>query len=196
MWSRSAAARLTQCLSSIITRVNAPTPDRRRALWILGVAMLALLAVLALVDGRIQESGGPGIIAFEVAGSPERAREIMDQWGQAGQDAARLSLWLDFPYLLAYGAFWALAAAAVRDSARRRGLHRLGRVGGPVVAFPIAATGFDALENLGLLLILGGNRGTAAPVLAATFASAKFALTAITVLYVLAGLVTHLARRG
>lgn len=32
-----------------------------------------------------------------------------------------MSLWLDFPYLAAYGAFFSLAVMAMRDAARRRG---------------------------------------------------------------------------
>ena len=47
---------------------------RRRALWLLGVVMLALFAVLAALDGRMQDAGGHGIVAFELAFPAARRR--------------------------------------------------------------------------------------------------------------------------
>lgn len=162
---------------------------RRRALWVSGVAAAALLAVLAMLDGRMQDAGGPGIVPFELAGSSERAAEILAEWGEKGQDAARLSLWLDFPYLVAWGAFLALAVASVRDRAAERGWARFARAGAVVVGFAIAAAACDAVEDVNLLLTLEGHGGSAAPVIATGFAIAKFALMAIAAIYLASGLV-------
>jgi hypothetical protein len=170
--------------------------SRRTALWTLGIVMVVLLGVLGVIDGRLHDTGGPGIVTFEVAGSEERANEIKDDWGTSGRDDARLSLWLDYPYLLAYGAFWALAVAATRDFARRRGWSRFAAPGAVIVGFPIGAALLDALENANLLLVLDGHGGDTTPLLAAVFASGKFVLTGVTILYVLAGLVLRVARRG
>lgn len=157
-------------------------------MWVLGVATVALFAVLTLLDGRMQDSGGPGIVPFELAGSSERAAEILAEWGEKGQDAARLSLWIDFPFLVGYGAFLALAVAAVRDGAARRGWPRFARAGTVLVAFPIAAAVCDAVENVNLLLTLDGRGGTAAPAIATGFAIAKFAFLAFAQIYLVAGL--------
>jgi D-alanyl-D-alanine carboxypeptidase len=161
---------------------------RRAWLWLLGLAALALFAVLAALDSRLQDAGGPGIIGFELAGSADRAREIVAGWGEQGRRAARQSLLLDYPYLVAYGAFLALAAAAIRDSARVRGRRRLAAAGGVIVWFPIAAAACDAIENLGLLLALGGRGGDVAAPLATAFAAAKFLLTTVAIVYILVGL--------
>ncbi|HYI98910.1 MAG TPA: hypothetical protein VEX36_04420 [Thermoleophilaceae bacterium] len=169
--------------------------SRRRALWVSGGAAGALLVVLALLDARMQDTGGPGIVAFELAGTSERAAEIMAEWGEKGQDAARLSLWLDFPYLLAWGSFLALAVASVRDSASERGWARFARVGAVVVAFAIAAAACDAIEDVNLLLTLEGHGGSTAPALAKGFAIAKFALMTIAAIYVAAGLLAIAAGR-
>jgi len=48
-------------------------------------------------------------------GDAGAADEILAEWGEAGQDAARESLWIDFGFLLAYGAFLTLALRAVRS---------------------------------------------------------------------------------
>ena len=79
--------------------------------------MLLLLA-MSPSDRRMKDTGGPGIVPFEVSGGQDRADEILAEWGDDGQDAARESLWIDFGFLLAYGTFLTLALAAIRDLAR------------------------------------------------------------------------------
>lgn len=150
--------------------------------------MVVLAVVLVALDERIQDAGGPGILGFEFAGDQDRAEEIRAEWGDRGSDAARLSLWLDYPYLAVYGAFWAFAVAAIRDAAGNRRWRRFALWGGSLAAFPIAAAAFDAVEDAGLLLMLGGHGGDIAPPLAAACAAAKFALIGVAILYTLAGL--------
>lgn len=179
-----------------MAETSSAASNRRRWLWISGLATLVLLAVLALLEDRMQRTGGPGIVGFELAGERARAREILAAWGEPGRDAARLSLWIDFPYLVAYGAFWTLAVAATRDWAAARRSTRLTRLGGWLVAFPLAAAAMDAVENATLLVVLGGGGGSIAPSLATVCALAKFALITLAILYVIAGLVSRLARRG
>ncbi len=169
---------------------------RRGALWALGILLVAIAVVLVALDGRMQDAGGPGIVGFEFAGSEERAAEILGEWGDDGQDAARLSLWIDYPYLLVYGAFLTLAVAAIRDLAVRRGWRRLAAAGAVLVFFPAAGAAFDALEDVGLLVALDGNGGDAAPLLAAICATAKFALLAAAIVYIAAGLVERVRRRA
>ena len=159
---------------------------RRRALWLTGLASLALFAVLTALDLRMRDAGGPGIVGFELAGSEERAVGILADWGAAGRDAARASLWIDFPFLLAYGAFLTLAVAALRDLARRRGLGRLAAAGVGIVALPATAAAFDAIENVGLLVAVEGEGGDRAPLLATVCASLKFVLLAIAIAYLAA----------
>ena len=119
----------------------------RLGLWLTGFAAVALFVALSVLDGRLHETGGPGIIPFELAGELARAREILADWGAAGRDTARLSLWLDFAFLVAYGGFLALAATAARDMALRRGWRRLAAARGLVVALPVGAAALDVLEN-------------------------------------------------
>ena len=162
---------------------------RRRGLWLTGFAAVALFVVLAVLDGRLHQTGGPGIIPFELAGDLTRARAILADWGSAGRDTARLSLWLDFAFLVAYGGFLALAATASRDMALRRGWRRLTAARGLVVALPVGAATLDVLENVFLLLTVGAHGGATAPRLAAIFATGKFALLGATLAYILAVLV-------
>lgn len=162
--------------------------SRRTALWLLGATMVALAVVLLQLDARMQDAGGPGIVGFELAGSEDRAREILAEWGDKGRDAARLSLWLDYAYLATYGAFLALAAAATRDLARRRRWPRFAAVGTAMIAAPIVAAALDAAENAGLLLVLGEHGGTVAPPFATICAGGKFLLLGAAIVYVVGGL--------
>jgi hypothetical protein len=169
---------------------------RHRALWLLAAVWAALMVVLVVLDGRMQDAGGPGILGFELAGSEQRAAEILADWGDEGQDAARLSLWLDFPYLVAYGAFLAVASLALGDAAARRGRARLARLARPAAAAAAGAAAWDVAENVCLLIVLGGAGGATAPLLATIFASAKFALLAAVLAYVLATLLALAATRA
>jgi hypothetical protein len=167
---------------------------RRRGLLVSGIATLVLFGVLTVLDLRMRDSGGPGIVGFEFAWDEQGASEIRADWGDEGQDAARLSLWLDFLYLVAYATLVTLAVAGVRDLAQRRGLWRIAAAGAAVIAFPVAAACFDALEDVGLLIALDGSGGETAPMLAAICATLKFALITAAIVYIVVGLIA--ARRA
>jgi hypothetical protein len=163
-------------------------PGRRTALWLSGLATAALLVVLTVLDFELRDTGGPGIVGYELAGSEERVSEILAEWGPDGRDTARTSLRLDFAYLLAYAVFLTLAVSAIRDSARRRGWRRFAAAGSVLVAFPVLAAGLDAIEDVALLLALDGNGGDASPLVAAVCAAVKFGLATTAVVFVVAGL--------
>jgi hypothetical protein len=145
-------------------------------------------------EERMQDSGGPGMVPFELTGGQDRADEILSEWGEDGQDAARESLWIDFGFLLAYGTFLTLTLTTVRDLARERGWRRLATIGGVVVSFGALGAAFDALENTCLLLTLEG-AGAAFPLLATIFAVCKFILLTTAIAYLLAGLAMRLRSR-
>ena len=168
---------------------------RKRALIASAVVTLAIGAVLLVLDTRMTDAGGPGIIGFELAGSQDRAAEIRADWGDAGIDAAKASLWIDYAYILAYVTFLVLAAWATRDLAEVRGWRRTAALGTAVIPFAAAAGAFDAIEDVGLLLAVDGHGGDAAPRLAQICASLKFALLAVTIAYLLTGLWLRLRTR-
>ena len=169
--------------------------SRRTALIVSGALALGLWIYLATVDQEMSDTAGPGIIGFEFAWSEEGAQEILDDWGDEGQDAARKSLWVDYAFMVAYGAVLLLAAAATRDLARDRNWRRLAALGAYAVPFAAIAPFADALENVNLLLALDGNGGDVAPLLGGIFASIKFVTLTSAQLYVIAGLVQRLIDR-
>jgi hypothetical protein len=114
----------------------------------------------------------------------------MRTWGTDGQAAARLSLILDYPYLVTYASLQALACTAASDAMRRRDRTVLATPGPTLAWGQLAAGGFDAIENTALLAILAGRAGGLAFV-ARACATAKFALVFAGWGYVLVAVTTH-----
>jgi len=113
---------------------------------------------------------------------------IIAEWGEPGQTAARWSLRIDFGFMVSYGAFFTLAALALRDYAIARGFRRFAFAGIAAAAAAAAAAFFDATENVLLLLVLGGNGGELAPLAASLCASIKFLLIGFSIVYAVTGL--------
>lgn len=151
--------------------------------------------VILLIDQRLEATGGPSILGLEFAGSAGRAAEVMSEWGDHGQYLARLSLWIDFGFMVSYGSFFALAALATRDFARERGLRALAIAGVVAPGFAVSAAVFDAAENIVWLLVLGGHGGEAGPLFATVCASLKFLLIGLAIVYVLWGLLSRARQR-
>ena len=131
-------------------RVMVGKPSNRRRssdlIWAI-TAFAGYTSVMVALERRMHRAGGPGIIAFELAGNATRAQRIMSAWGDDGRRAARRSLQLDFGYMATYGVLCALLV----DYARRR-------LGHPAVVClgVILAVGADALEGIALLNVLAG----------------------------------------
>lgn len=167
------------------------THHRKRALILLGVATVAFTVTLELIDPS-HVAHGPTILDFEFAGSHARAAQIVAEWGPKGRSVAHLSLLLDYGYMLSYGLFFALAGFAVRDTARARDWPRLAAIGAVVPFFALAATGFDASENVALLLTLAGHGASFAPPFAAVCSAIKWGLITPAILYAVCGLILWL----
>jgi hypothetical protein len=161
---------------------------RRKPLLVaFGIATVAFWVVLFVIDQRLKDTGGPSILGLEFAGSAGRVSEIASEWGSHGVYLARLSLWIDFGFMVSYGAFFTLAGLATRDFAREHDRRALAATGLVVPYFAAGAAIFDACENSIWLLALGGHATSLAPV-ATGCAIAKFALIAIAIAYAVCGL--------
>jgi hypothetical protein len=171
------------------------SPSRKQLLIAFGIATVAFDAVMLTIEHRLTSGGGPSILELEFSGSSHRVAEIMGEWGDHGLYLARLSLWIDFGFMLSYGTFFSLTALATRDFAKEQGLKALAAAGIVTPFFAPAAALFDAAENTAWLLILGGRPGGFAAPFATTCASLKFLLIGLAIAYALWGLASRLWRR-
>ena len=163
------------------------------AFALFGAAQLALLVPMARYEQRMKASGGPGIIPFELLGTQERARAVMERWGEDGRAAARSSLRLDFAYLVSYTGLQVAGCAAARDALADRGWDALAAAGDVIGPGQVLAGACDAVENASLLGVLAG-RGDRLPAVARTFALAKFGVLFVGWGYALLGLAARLTR--
>jgi hypothetical protein len=168
----------------------------RRGPIVLGL-LVASLAVGALALPALGDMGDRdvGIVELELARTAAKASDLYGQLGDGGRDAARESLYLDYPYLVLYGLFYAAVCLVVAARAAERGMPRLASLGAVLAAGAIAAAGCDAIENLALLRVLGGHTDQPWPGIAFAFAAVKFALLAAATLYAIVGFVLTLRRR-
>lgn len=170
--------------------------NRKRALLAAGLVTALFYIALGLIDLALQDTGGPSIVGLEFAGSLQRVEEIIGEWGSHGLYLARLSLWIDFGFMVAYGALLALAALAIRDFARERRLQRLAAAGQVAPYLAVAAALLDVAENITWLFLLGGHGGDLAAGFATACASLKFLCLGLVIFYVIWGLVSWLGHRG
>ena len=162
---------------------------RRQWLWILGLPMVAWFVAFAIPERAMTKAGGPGITEFELVRTADRAAQYMNDWGDAGVNAAKWAVWMDFPFIVLFAAFLSLLMRAAADRCQDRGRPTLERVGRRIWALPIVAGSFDAIEDIGLLAILYGDTGSLAPAVATGFAVAKFALLFVVLAYLVTALV-------
>lgn len=158
---------------------------RARTLGLIAVFALVAWSRLGSVETELQcpegceaEARRPGIVAYELAGTAERADTILEAWGDDGRALARRSLILDFAFLFTYGTFLFLAGCALGDALPRTAVFpRLLAHGAYGFAWAgVAAAALDGLENIALLIMLGQGGSTLLSALAYTAASLKFLL--------------------
>ena len=167
--------------------------SRSRLFAAFALLQTALFGPMAGYERRMKAGGGPGIIPFELAGSPEAAERIMEQWGEDGRAAARESLRLDFLFLCAYTGLNVLGCAWARDQLDDRGWSSLADAGAVVVPGQLVAGACDAVENASLLGVLAG-RSDRLPAVARAFALGKFAVLLVGWSYAVAGVVARMTR--
>jgi hypothetical protein len=183
---------------------------KRSARWIVLALLLGLnawLGVKAGADGAlVNKEARYGIVSLELAGTPPRARKVVESWNQRTLQKAgepRRSIYYDFAYLLAYSNLLALCCVM---SAEALGPRRpaLGRIGLTLAWSQYGAALFDAIENVSLLIMV--REDAAAPLthssitsplpeIAFAFASLKFIIIVAGVFYILAGALSSVVLR-
>jgi hypothetical protein len=155
-----------------------------------------MFGVAALPFISTMEDHGVGIIELEFTDRSDLAEAKYEDLGPDGRSAARTSLLIDYPYLVAYGLFLSGACVAVADRARRAGRRRLAALGPPLAWGALAAAACDAVENAALLLILDGHTGQPWPAISSGCATVKFVLAAAASLYALCGWLATVRQRA
>ena len=173
-------------------------PQRQRRL---ALVLVTIAAVLPTVAGLIakplhEDVTGEGIVEFELAGSVDRAEEILAVWEEEGVvDDAKAIQVFDLLYPLVYAAALAGLCVAAAGAWQRGGRDRQARVGIAMAWVAFAAAAFDYAENLGLAVSLWHEPASPWPQLAWLAAVAKFACIYASLLYALTGVIAWALNR-
>ena len=154
----------------------------------LGVGALQLPA-LGRMAGR-----GVDIIEFELMWTSTEALRNTLLLGDAGLSAARQQLFIDFAYLVIYGVLLWKGCLLLGARAGRRAVGWVTRSARTFAWAGVIAAVCDAVENVALLLITYGHTAQPWPAVASGYASAKFVLLGVTVLFLVVGLFATLRR--
>src|SRR5687767_7938674 len=132
-------------------------PRSRRRLALVCVTVAALLPTLGglIVKPLHEDVTGESIIDFELAGSVERAEEILAAWEAEGviDDAKAIQIF-DLVYPLIYAFALAGLCVAAAGAWRIRGRAGWARAGIAMAWAAFAAAAFDYVENAGLMVSL------------------------------------------
>lgn len=146
---------------------------RKLLFWTLLTGTLVLFAVFRGLDAPLRTSAAPnGIVSFELAGSPEAARAILDSWDERASLFAAFGLGLDYLFMPLYAL--ALASGTLLAAGRHNGWFKA--LGGIAGWGALAAALFDAVENFALWKVLLGGVFSTWPRVASICASFKSGL--------------------
>ena len=168
----------------------------RRGLQLLGLFILWLgVGALALPSYGRMDLRGVSIIELEMMRTSAKATETLAQLEPEGVDAAQMAVYLDFPYLVVYALLLSAACVLVAARADQRGRSGLAAAGRALAWAAVVAAAFDAVENVALLMVLNGNVDQPWPGIAFGFASVKFVLLGVVIVYLVVGVLLTLGRR-
>jgi hypothetical protein len=159
--------------------------------------MLVTFVVLQWAGGKLGQRTVPlaafqvpvdGMVAFELAGSVDSSRRLLDSWDVGQRVFAGFSLGLDFLFILVYatcftiGCLWAVEVFVRRNS----WLSGPGRL---IAWGQVAAGILDAIEDIALLVQLFSAPRAPWPAVAYWCAVLKFGLILVGLVYIAAGAV-------
>jgi hypothetical protein len=162
-----------------------PRTCRKRLFIGFLVSTVILLAVFQLLDLPLITSAAPyGIVSHQFAWTVEKAKVILAPWDSKAVQFAAFGLGLDYLFMVLYGS--ALALGSLLASERHRGWFSL--LGAWVAWSVFVAVIFDVLENFGQgLQLLGGTVTAPITLLVGIFATMKFTLLFLSILYGIVG---------
>lgn len=178
-----------------VSTMGRPFAQQRGRFWLVLVVTVLLMAVMNWIGAPLVTEAAPlGIVSYELAGSADRAGQILESWDETAQQYAAFSLGLDYLFMLVYGlALWlGIALAAASLGARNWPPGSRGRL--LVWLAPLAIL-CDAGENILLLLQLVNDPADPLAWWAALLAAVKFGLIFLGMVFGFYGLVVSLMVR-
>lgn len=155
---------------------NSNNTALRRAFGILWMLFIPAAIAIVWADLQIRTDAAPdGIVSFELCHFSNNCQSILDSWDAKAQLYAMFSLGFDYLFMLLYPALIAVGLLLLASSKAEPSKRRLTLLAYCCVIMSLG----DAIENYGLIQMLLGNSVETFGPIAAWFATAKFAVLAI-----------------
>ncbi len=160
--------------------------------WPLLVATLLVMALFQFLDRPLRTPAAPwGVVSFELAGSVDKARSIIDSWDDQARLSAAFGLGLDYLFMVLYATTIAIACLWSADIYGSLGWWLAG-LGGLMAWGVWLAALLDGIENYSLWRLLSGPVSDPWPKIARWCATIKFILITIAMIYGIAGGIVYL----
>ncbi len=141
--------------------------------------VLIFLAMRWQGQPLITDQSPAGIVSFELAKTLEQATTII---AAAGKTNLQINIIIDFLFILAYTSFFVFCCRALIDSYRLPDLKNMSAV---FLRLSIVAGFLDFIENVAMLVTLGGYGSDTSVLVTSWAAIIKFALAALIIVYIL-----------
>jgi hypothetical protein len=160
--------------------------------WPFLVVTLLVMALFQFLDRPLRTPASPwGVVSFELAGSVDKARSIINSWDDHARLSAAFGLGLDYLFMVLYATTIAIACLWSGNVYGSLGwpLANLG----DLIAWGVwFAALLDGIENYSLWRLLSGPISDPWPKIAWWCASIKFILITIGMIYGIAGGIVYL----
>ena len=174
----------------------APFGNNKSIFWAFFLFTLAVMFCVNLVGKSLITTAAPyGIVSYELAGSVEKAQQIIDSWNQDARQYASFSLGFDYLFMVLYSTTIALAclwSALVLQARRVPG----GRIGILLAWGLWLAAVFDGIENIALSLILFNTPAAPWPQVAQVCAILKFLLIFLGLIFTFFAVIVRFWKRA
>ena len=166
-----------------------------RFFWpLLGLTILLMVVMGVTGTPLTTEAAQYGVVSFELAGSPENARNILDSWDADAKLRAGFGLGLDYLFIVAYASTIAFGCGMVAQVLERCRWPFV-RWGNLIAWGVILAALLDVVENIALTIVIFGTIASPWPEIARWCAILKFSLIFVGIVYVLYGGVVAVVER-
>lgn len=163
--------------------------SNKNILLVSGILTLILFFVLRVFDAPLHTEEAPGgIVSFELAKTIDKTELILLSWDSNAKISAGLSLGIDFLFLISYSIF--IATSCLLVAYKYKDIKPIiYKIGITLAYLQFVAALFDAIENVALIKLLLGSQNAIYPSIAFYFATMKFLLIILAIVYILSSLI-------
>ena len=160
-------------------------------LWIFALSTLLLFIAISILDSPLKTVQAPsGIVSLELAGTFNKTKAILSSWNHQARLSAIQSLVVDYLFLISYSFFFAFLIWKVSAVYKNKN-DSFFKIGIILGWLQFAAAIFDSFENYFLLRLVFGSQNQNFSTLAFYFASTKFLLILLGIVYIIFSLFFH-----